>query len=58
MPVGKFVRRLYDKAGSADSAAPLALMTFGKICCACLILAASTLLLIGDTTNAFLYTRF
>lgn len=58
MPVGRLVRALYDKACRAESSVPLAAMTIGKICCACFILAASTLLLIGDTTNAFLYTRF
>lgn len=58
MPVSKLVRMLYDKACRAEGSFPLVMMTIGKICCACFILAASTLLLIGDTTNAFLYTRF
>lgn len=58
IPFGRLVRSVYDKACRAESSFPIVLMTLGKICCACFILAASTLLLIGDTTNAFLYTRF
>lgn len=58
LPVGRLVRSLYEKAGKAQSAAPAAFMTAGKIACAFALLIVSTLLLIGNTTNAFLYTRF
>ncbi len=33
-------------------------MTFAKTACSIAILVASTLLLIGDTNNPFLYLRF
>jgi len=57
-PVSMIIRRLYDKASGSENAGGAALMTFAKIVCAGCILVVSTLLLIGDTTNAFLYDRF
>jgi alginate O-acetyltransferase complex protein AlgI len=59
VPFGKLVRALYENSGSNDSpAAAAVLMTGAKIVCACALLVVSTLLLIGDTTNPFLYLRF
>lgn len=58
LPVGKYIKHLYDKVGRSNNAAPIAAMTTAKIVSACAILIVSTLLLIGNTTNAFLYTRF
>ncbi|MBS7370353.1 MAG: MBOAT family protein [Oscillospiraceae bacterium] len=58
LPVGKLAANLYEKAGRSHSSAPVAAMTAAKTVCAAAILIVSTLLLIGNTTNAFLYTRF
>ncbi len=59
LPIAPCIQKLYDRAGRApDGAGAAAFLTFSKIVCAFALLAASTLLLIGNTTNAFLYTRF
>lgn len=58
VPFGRFIRSFYDEAGTVRSAGLATLMTIMKIVCAAALLAASTLLLIGDTNNPFLYLRF
>ena len=59
VPITPYIQKLYDRAGRApDGAGAAAFITFSKIVCAFALLAVSTLLLIGNTTNAFLYTRF
>ena len=58
LPIGRAVKSLWNKAARADSSAPIVAMNFGKIAFSIAILSVSTLLLIGNTTNAFLYTRF
>ncbi len=59
IPFSRLVKSLWKEAtGYQRSGFTAAVMTFGKIVCAAAILIASTLLLIGDTSNPFLYLRF
>ncbi len=58
IPIGRLVRSYYVEAYEKRSVGFAAAITMGKIVFACAVLAVSTLLLIGNTTNAFLYTRF
>ncbi|MGN1118790.1 MAG: MBOAT family O-acyltransferase [Oscillospiraceae bacterium] len=58
LPLGRVIGTLYEKLSRGKNTAPLALMTTGKTVAAAALLLVSTLLLIGNTTNAFLYTRF
>lgn len=58
VPLGKLLYALYNHAGRKDGAGLAVVMTTAKIICAGALLIVSTLLLIGNTTNAFLYTRF
>ena len=58
IPFGRFIRSFYDESGTVRSAGFAAFMTAAKTICAAALLIASTLLLIGDTNNPFLYLRF
>ena len=58
IPFGRFIRSFYDESGTVRSAGFAAFMTAAKTVCAAALLIASTLLLIGDTNNPFLYLRF
>ncbi len=58
LPVGKIIRSAYDKSAGMDSAGAEAALTFMKTASAVAILIVSTLLLIGSTSNPFLYLRF
>ena len=59
VPFGRFIRSFYDDAVSGRRGAGFAvLMTAAKTLCAAALLIASTLLLIGNTNNPFLYLRF
>lgn len=58
LPIGRFIRNAYDNSSRMESAAAEVTMTVLKIVGAAAILVVSTLLLIGSTTNPFLYLRF
>lgn len=55
LPVGELIEDFYNKSMTKGGSA---LLTIGKSLCAVTLLAVSTLLLIGDTNNPFLYFRF
>lgn len=55
MPIAKLVRGLYDKCPQNGGAAFA--VTVGKTLCAAAILMVSTILLVGNTSNPFLYFR-
>lgn len=58
LPLGGLIRMYYDRAAVKPGAGAEVLMTAGKTVSAVALLAVSTLLLIGSTTNPFLYLRF
>ncbi len=58
LPLGSLIRMYYDRAAVKRGAGLEVLLTAGKTLSAIVLLAASTLLLIGSTTNPFLYLRF
>lgn len=59
IPFGRFIRSFYSEAADYRRSAGFAVfMTAGKTVCAIALLVVSTLLLIGDTSNPFLYLRF
>ena len=58
LPVGKGIRSLYERAAFDGSAGAEVLLTGAKTLCAAALLVSCTLLLIGSTTNPFLYLRF
>lgn len=58
IPFGRFIKKFYDESGTTRSAGIAVLMTVAKTVCAIALLVVSTLLLIGDTSNPFLYLRF
>ncbi|MDE6595779.1 MAG: MBOAT family protein, partial [Oscillospiraceae bacterium] len=55
LPIGEFIEDFYNRSMTKGGSA---LLTIGKSLCAVALLAVSTLLLIGDTNNPFLYFRF
>lgn len=55
LPVGELVEEIYSRSLTKGGSA---FLTIGKSICAVTLLAVSTLLLIGDTNNPFLYFRF
>lgn len=55
LPVGQLIENIYSKSLMKGGSAAL---TLCKSVCAVSLLAVSTLLLIGDTNNPFLYFRF
>lgn len=55
LPLGQLIEEHYNKTMQKGGAIP---MTICKCICAFALLSASTLLLIGDTNNPFLYFRF
>lgn len=55
LPLGEFIEDFYNRSMAKGGAAAL---TVCKSLCAVVLLAISTLLLIGDTNNPFLYFRF
>lgn len=57
-PISKIIGYFYDKSASSDSAGGEVVLTGLKTICSLAILVVSTLLLIGSTTNPFLYLRF
>ena len=58
LPIGKGIRSIYEKAAYDGSAGAEVLLTGAKTLCAAALLVSCTLLLIGSTTNPFLYLRF
>ena len=58
LPIGKGRRGLYEKAAYDGSAGAEVFLTGAKTLCAAALLVSCTLLLIGSTTNPFLYLRF
>lgn len=59
LPLGKLIRALYDESMKRGASGGLtAAMSIGKITAAAGLLVISTLLLIGSTSNPFLYLRF
>lgn len=58
LPLGKVIGKYYKESMKLRNAAPAILLTVGKTLCAAALLAASTLLLVRDTNNPFLYFRF
>lgn len=57
-PIAKFFSYLYSKTANNGSAGGEAVLTGLKTLCSVALLVVSTLLLIGSTTNPFLYLRF
>ena len=55
LPVGELIEDFYNRSMTKGGSA---ILTVGKSLCAVTLLAVSTLLLIGDTNNPFLYFRF
>ena len=58
LPIGKGIRSIYEKAAYDGSVGAEVLLTGAKTLCAAALLVSCTLLLIGSTTNPFLYLRF
>ena len=59
IPFGRFIRSYWtEAAGYRRSAGLAAFLTAAKMIAAAALLIVSTLLLIGDTSNPFLYLRF
>lgn len=58
LPIGKGIRSIYEKAAYDGSSGAEVLLTGAKTLCAAALLVSCTLLLIGSTTNPFLYLRF
>lgn len=58
LPLGSLIRMYYDRAAEKPGAGAEVLLTAGKTVSAAALLIVSTLLLIGSTTNPFLYLRF
>ena len=59
LPIGKLIEAIYDDSMKRNASGGFtAAMTLGKIAAAAGLLAVSTLLLIGSTSNPFLYLRF
>lgn len=58
LPISKIFGYLYHKSATRDGAGQEALLTGLKTLCSIALLVVSTLLLIGSTTNPFLYLRF
>ena len=58
LPIGKGIRSIYEKAADYGRAGAEVLLTGAKTLCAAALLVSCTLLLIGSTTNPFLYLRF
>lgn len=58
LPLGTMIKDFCANAFKKQGMALPLLVTTGKIVCAAALIVVCTLLLIGDTTNAFLYTRF
>lgn len=57
-PLAHLVKDGYKESMKKKNAVSAVILTAGKTVCAFVILAASTLLLIGNTNNPFLYYRF
>ncbi len=55
LPISKLIKRVYNNSTSSGGAA--AVLTVGKILCAFALLFVSTVLLVGNTSNPFLYFR-
>ncbi len=55
LPIKNIVSKLYTK--SLDSSGAAGLMCVGKVSCAVVLLLVSTVLLVGNTANPFLYLR-
>lgn len=58
LPLGQLIGKYYKASMKLKNAAPAICLTVGKTLCAFALLAVSTLLLIADTNNPFLYFRF
>lgn len=58
LPVSQIIRGAYRESMKKKNAAYAVILTAGKTVCAFAFLAVSTLLLIGNTSNPFLYFRF
>lgn len=58
LPFGELIRTMYDRAALKIRAGSEIILTAGKIICSVALLIVCTLLLIGSTSNPFLYFRF
>ncbi len=58
MPISRIIRLLYDRSALRSGAGQEAAFTGLKIISASALLIVSTLLLVGSTSNPFLYLRF
>ncbi|MCH5193514.1 MAG: MBOAT family protein [Oscillospiraceae bacterium] len=58
LPIAHLIRDSYKESMKRKNAASAVVLTMGKTLCAFAILAVSTLLLIRNTNNPFLYYRF
>ncbi len=58
LPISRLIRNAYDNSSRMEGAGAEAALTVLKTVSAVAILIVSTLLLIGSTTNPFLYLRF
>lgn len=58
LPISKFFRYFYSKSARSEGAGAEVALTGLKTISAVGLLVVSTLLLVGSTTNPFLYLRF
>ena len=58
VPIGQLIKNRYDRSLRIKTGGETAAFTVGKILSSFIMLAASTLLLISNTNNPFLYFRF